>query len=404
MHTPAGIPRSDVDLFSEEVMADPYPSYRRLREAGPVVYLEHSDLFAVTRFEEARQVLGDWESFSSADVALNRKFNEHMGTNVLSADPPLHDDMRSVLADKLARPAMRALEAGVGQRAREIVGDLVARGSFDAVRDLARRFPVEIVGDLVGLPREGREVLLPFIDLNFNCFGPDNDRTRQSFAQLNKLAEYVAANATREVLAEGSMGRAVYDAVDAGVIGPEYARGLVMAYVTAGLDTTVHSLGHSLWLLGRHPEQWQMLRENPSLIPQAFREILRFESPLQVFGRTVRSDWTLEDATVPVGARLAILYGCANRDERKWPDADVFDITRDNLEHLSFGYGLHGCAGQALARLEGESVLRALVESAAQIETGEPLRHYNNVLRGLDSLPVTITGAARTLESSGTHG
>ena len=143
-----------------------------------------------------------------------------------------------------------------------------------------------------------------------------------------------------------------------------------------------------------------MLREDPSLIPQALREILRFESPLQTFGRRVRSEWTIEDATVPVGARLAILYGCANRDERKWPDADVFDITRDNLEHLSFGYGLHGCAGQALARLEGESVLRALVESAAQIDTGEPVRHYNNVLRGLDSLPVTITCEAPTPEPS----
>jgi cytochrome P450 len=370
----------------------PYP-YRRLREAGPVVYLERFDLFAVARFAEVRHVLGNWESFSSADVPLNRQFNEYMSASILRADPPQHDVLRGVLAEKLARPALRALAAGIEQRAHEIVDGLVAKGSFDAVRNLARRFPVEIVGDLIGLPAAGRESLLPFLDISFNCFGPDNDRTRESLPQLGKLVDYVVANATRETLAEGSMGRAVYDAADAGVISPEHARALLMAYVTGGMDTTVHSLGHCVWLLGRHPEHWQLLREDPALIPQAFREILRFESPIQAFGRTVRSDWTVEDVTVPAGSRLAILYGCANRDERNWPDADVFDITRDNLEHLSFGYGLHGCAGQALARLEGEAVLRALVDTVAQIKTGEPMRHYNNVLRGLESLPVTVVAA-----------
>ncbi len=166
---------------------------------------------------------------------------------------------------------------------------------------------------------------------------------------------------------------------------------LVMTYVTAGMDTTVHAIGHTLWLLGQHPDQWEALRADTALIPQAFREVLRYESPVQMFGRTVTADWAAGDnITVPAGSRLVVLFGAANRDERKRDDPDRFDIRRPNFDHLGFGYGLHGCAGQALARMEGEAILRALTERVTRIEIGQPVRHYNNELRGLESLPVTV--------------
>jgi cytochrome P450 len=385
------IPNSAVDLFSEEVMADPYPVFRDLREAGPVVYLEQFDVFAVPRYQQCREVLGNWESFSSADIALNAQFSQYVGDGILRSDPPLHDQQRSVLSERLAPRALRELKPEVDRRAAELVGRVVAQGSFDAVTDLARRFPLELVADLIGLPAEGRESLLELMDANFNCFGPDNARTRESGPKLGALAEYVMTKAGPESFAEGSMGRAVYEAVEAGYVPAEAAPWLVMTYVTAGVDTTVHALGHAIWLLGTHPEQWAALRQRPSLIPQAFREVLRYETPVQVFGRTARIDWSLGDYVVPAGSRLAVLFGSANRDERKWPDADRFDIGRDNIDHLGFGYGLHGCAGQALARLEGEAVLKALVGTVDKIDVGQPVRHYNNVLRGLESLPVTVT-------------
>jgi cytochrome P450 len=383
-------PRSEVDLFSEEVIAAPYEVYRELRDLGPVVYLERFEVFAVPRYEQARQVLGDWESFSSADIAFNQPFNDRLDGSILSADPPLHDSLRGVLAARLAPRAMRQFASEIQRRADEIIDSLVARGSFDAVTDLARRFPVDVVGDLIGLPRDGREELLELIDANFNCFGPENDRTHTSRALQPKLVEYIATHATRDALAEGSMGRAVYDAVDAGQLPAEYALRLMTTYVTAGMDTTVHAVGHAVWLLAERPDQWQALRADPALVPQAFREVLRYESPVQIFGRTVRADWPVGDITLPAGTRLAVLYGSANRDERKWNDPDRFDVTRPNIDHMGFGYGLHGCAGQALARLEGESLLRGLLRSAARLEVGEPVRHFNNVLRGLESLPVTV--------------
>jgi cytochrome P450 len=387
------IPRSDVDLFAEEVMADPYRLFRELREAGPVIYLSRFDLWAVTRYAPARHVLGDWQSFSSADLALNEQFNSYIGDGIIRAAPPLHDQQRNVLASRLAPRALGAIQPEIETRANEVVSTLVERGSFDAVTDLARAFPLEIVADLIGLPRQGREPLLELVDANFNCFGPDNDRTRESGPKLMELAQYVMTNATKETLAENSMGAAVYEAVDKGWVPADAAPWLVMAYVTAGIDTTVHAIGHTLWLLAEHRDQWNALRADPALVPGAFREVLRYESPIQVFGRTVTDEWTVDGITVPAGSRLAVLFGCANRDERKWIDADRFDIQRSNIDHLAFGYGLHACAGQALARIEGEAILRALLSNVSEIEAGEPVRHYNNVLRGLESLPVRVTKA-----------
>ena len=389
--TTAAIPVSAVDLFSEEVMADPYPVFGDLRDAGPVVYLEQFDVYAIARYQQAREVLGNWEAFPSADIALNPQFNQYVGDGIIRADPPLHDQLRSVLSERLGPRALRALKPEVDRRATEIVLRVVAKGSFDAVTDLARRFPLELVADLIGLPAEGREPLLSLIDANFNCFGPDNARTRESGPKLGALAEYVMTKATPESLAEGSMGRAVYEAVEAGQVPAQAAPWLVMTYVTAGVDTTVHALGHAIWLLGTHPEQWAVLRQTPSAIPQAFREVLRYESPVQLFGRTAAVDWPVGDYVVPAGSRLAVLFGSANRDERKWADAERFDIGRNNIGHLSFGYGLHACAGQALARLEGEAILGALAHTVEKIEVGHPVRHFNNVLRGLQSLPVTVT-------------
>jgi cytochrome P450 len=387
------IPRSDVDLFTDEVMADPYPVFRQLRDMGPVVHLGRLDVWAIPRFAEARHVLGDWQSFSSADVALNEQFNQYIGDGIIRSSPPLHDQQRSVLASRLAPRALRELQPEIDRRAHELVSNLADQGSFDAVNDLARRFPLEIVADLIGLPQQGRERLLELVDANFNCFGPDNARTRESGPKLAELATYVMTSATRDTLAENSMGAAIYEAVDAGYVPAEAAPWLVMTYVTAGIDTTVHAIGHAVWLLAQHRDQWDALRADQSLIPDAFREVLRYESPVQMFGRTATADWTVDGITVPAGARLAVLFGCANRDERKWKEPDRFDIRRPNFDQLGFGYGLHACAGQALARIEGEAVIRALAENVAHIDAGQPIRHYNNVLRGLESLPITVAKA-----------
>jgi cytochrome P450 len=285
------------------------------------------------------------------------------------------------------------MSSDIDARADRLIATLVERGSFDAVQDMAAIFPINVVSDLVGLPVEGREYFLERAAASFNLFGPNNERAASSMGQYEAVGKYVLESATRENLTPGGFGMTVYDAVDAGEISDTEGFVLMIAYLVAALDTTVNTLSASVWYLARHPEQWQALRDDPSLARNAFEEVLRIETPLVFFARTARRDHTFEDVKISAGDRLLAMFASANRDERRWQDPERFDITRDISGHLGFGYGVHGCAGQGLARLEGKAILGALARRARTLEIGEPLREYNNVIRGLKSLPTTVTAA-----------
>lgn len=392
-------PESAADLFSDDVLTDPYPTLADLRAAGPVVWLSTLDVFVLPRYAEARAALGDHATFSSAQgVALNEAANAirrsgSASSSLIVSDPPRHTQLRSVLAERLAPKALRKLRADIEGRADELVEEVVGRGSFDAVRDLAEPFPVNVVADLIGLPREGRDKYLLWADGAFNAAGPDNERTQRGVPLLKEQLEYLTSVATRDRLTPGSMGAAIFEAADRGDIESDTILPLLSAYLTAGMDTTMNAIGHAVWLFGRHPDQWEKVHENPDLIPGAFNEILRIETPAQTFSRVATTDHDAWGVTIPKGARVSIHNGSANRDERKWADPERFDVTRDAADHLAFGYGIHGCAGQGLARLEGHAIIAALVRRVARFEVGEVERRINNVARGLASCPVAVTRA-----------
>lgn len=385
----------DVDLFADDALEDPYPHYETLRAAGGAVYLQRLGMWVLPRYDEVRIALGDHETFSSRfGVGLNDTMNAMRVGTLISSDPPEHDRLRQVLADRLSPRALRAIRADIERRAGELVTDLVGRERFDAVADFGETFPLSVVADLIGVPQEGRDELLVWAEAAFNSFGPENARTRASLPKLEEQAEYLATVATEGRLAPGSMGRAVYEAAERGEIGRESCLPLMTGYLTAGMDTTIHSLGNAMWLLARHPQAWDALRSDPSLIPGAYNEVLRLESPVQMFSRVTTRSHEVGAARLPAGARVGLLYGSANRDESKWDDPTTFDIHRNPVDHLAFGYGLHGCAGQGLARLEAHALLSALAHRVKRITLdGEPVRRLNNVVRGFASLPVHVVGA-----------
>lgn len=175
---------------------------------------------------------------------------------------------------------------------------------------------------------------------------------------------------------------------------------LFTAYLVPSLDTTISAIGNAIWLFGRYPEQWDKVRENPSLIPNAFKEVLRLESPIQGFSRKATSDYEVEGISIPAGSRVVVLFASANRDERKWRHPDIFDVTRNTSGHLGFGYGIHLCAGASLARLEGQAILSALAQRVERFELGKSTRKLNNVIRGLSSLAVTVHPIASLLTGS----
>jgi cytochrome P450 len=169
---------------------------------------------------------------------------------------------------------------------------------------------------------------------------------------------------------------------------------LVRSFLSAGIDTTVYGLGNALYCFARHPEQWTLLRNNPKLIRGAFEEVLRFEAPVQTFFRTTTRPVDVGSVRLDQGEKVLLFLAAANRDPRRWDRPDTFDVSRRAAGHMTFGTGIHGCVGQAVARLETEAILTALASRVASFELiGEPRRRLNNTLRGFDTLPLRVVTA-----------
>jgi cytochrome P450 len=245
--------------------------------------------------------------------------------------------------------------------------------------------------DAVGISGEGRENLLPYGSMVFNSFGPRNDLFNAAMANAGPVRDWIMSKCSRAALEPGGLGMQIFDAVDSGELSENEAGMLVRSFLSAGIDTTVYGLGNALYCLACYPEQWAALRENPALIRGAFEEVLRFEAPVQTFFRTTTKAVDVSGIRLGDGEKVLLFLAAANRDPRRWDRPDSFDVKRRATGHMTFGTGIHGCVGQAVARLETEAILGALVKRVAAIEmTAQPERRLNNTLRGLDKLPLRI--------------
>ncbi|MFB7321365.1 cytochrome P450 [Streptomyces sp. NPDC056190] len=384
MSTP---PTSDVDLFADEVVLDPYPVYAELRERGPVVHLPENDVYALTRYDVVRRSLADWESFSSTSIAFNPMANEALTGTSLASDPPVHTQLRATLTENLSPRALRGLKAGIETKADALVAQLVEKGSFEAIDALARAFPLEVVADLIGFTGHVRDNMLRWGQAAMQVLGPLNQRTAENFPVAGELYAW-CSQVKADNLAEGSVGRGIFEAEARGAIPADTAGHIIHQYLGAGVDTTIAAIGNIVALFARHPDQLALVRENPSLVPAAFNEVLRFWAPVHAWGRRVTKDVTIEGAIVPEGAQVAILFGAGNRDPRHYENPDAFLVERNPVDHLSFGYGPHGCAGQGLARLEAHAVIEALARRVERLVAGPEVRVPSNTTRSIEKLPV----------------
>jgi len=392
------VPMLDVDPFCPEFFEDPFPVHAMLRDAGPVAYLPRYEVFAVARYENVQAILLDWGSFSSArGVGLSDFAREkpwRLPSLLLETDPPLHDRTRRLMDRVMSPTAIRALRADFARAADALIDELLARGSFDAVRDLAEAYPLEVFPDAVGMPRENRRFLLRYGNLVFNSFGPRNALFQAAVQDAEPVLEWVQMQSKREALAPTGFGAAIHAFVDSGDVTSAEAEVLVRSLLTAGVDTTVNGIGAAVYCLARCSAEFDKLRVDPSLARAAFEEAVRLESPVQTFFRTTTRDVEIGGEHVGEGRKVLMFLGAANRDPRRWDRPDEYDINRRNAGHVGFGTGIHGCVGAVLARLEGELVLSALARKVRSIEiSGEPRRRYNNTLRGIASLPVRVKAA-----------
>jgi cytochrome P450 len=398
MDTIAAHPVSAIDPFSHAFLDDPYPHHESLREAGPVVWLEHYGIWAMARHQEVRDALTDWQTYcSGAGVGLSDFRKEppwRPPSIILEADPPLHTRTRAVLTRILSPAAINVLRVTFEREAERLVERLVAQREFDGIADLSEAFPLKMFPDAVGIAEEGRENLLPYGSMVFNSFGPRNDLFDKAMANAGPVRDWIMSKCSRAALAPDGLGMQIFGAVDAGELTEAEAGMLVRSFLSAGIDTTVYGIGNALYCLARYPEQWTILRQNPSLIRLAFEEVLRFEAPVQTFFRTTTRDVDVGGVRLGEGEKVLLFLAAANRDPRRWERPDTFDVKRRATGHMTFGTGIHGCVGQAIARLEAEALFAALSKRVAQFEmTGEPTRRLNNTLRGLDTLPLRVIAA-----------
>lgn len=381
-------PVSDLDLFDDEVLVDPYPSFAALRALGGVVRLPANDVYALTRYDVIRSALGDWESFSSvAAVGFNPMVNEALAGTSLASDPPVHTRLRAALTANLSPRALRGLKGGIDAKADALVEELVGAGSFEAIDALARALPLEIVADLIGFTGHVRDNMLRWGQAAMQVLGPMNRRTAECFPIAGELYAW-CSGVTADDLAPGSVGRGVFEAEARGEIPPGTAGHIIHQYLGAGVDSTIAALGNIIALFAAHPDQLALVRENPSLVPAAFNEVLRYWGPVHAFGRRATRDVEIDGVLVPEGARIAILFGAGNRDPRHYENADDFLVERNPIDHLSFGYGPHGCAGQGLARLEAHAVIEALSRRVERLVVGTQVRVPSNTIRSIEELPV----------------
>ena len=391
-------PVSSVDPFSHAFLENPYPHHEAMREAGPVVWLERYGIWAMARHQEVRDALTDWQTYcSGAGVGLSDFRKEppwRPPSIILEADPPLHTRTRAVLTRILSPGAINVLRERLVQEAEVLVDRLLESREFDGIADLAEPYPLKVFPDSVGIAEEGRENLLPYGSMVFNGFGPRNDLFDKAMANAGPVRDWIMSKCSRAALAPDGLGMQIFRSVDSGELSEAEAGMLVRSFLSAGVDTTVYGIGNALYCFARYPEQWTIMRENPSLMRLAFEEVLRFESPVQTFFRTTTKAVEVGGVQIGEGEKVLLFLAAANRDPRRWERADQFDVKRRATGHMTFGTGIHGCVGQAVARLEAEAVFTALAKRVTAFEmTAEPTRRLNNTLRGLDTLPLRLVAA-----------
>ncbi len=386
------IPHLDLDLFGESSLADPFTDYRRLRDAGPLVRLGRPDIYAIGRFADVQAALRASATLISGEgVGFSDAFNAPRGMNVLQSDGDLHFRLRASVMRPLAPPALKAARGDLKAMVAGRVAALTGRGWIDAMQTLAAFLPVEAVSHLVGLPEVGRERMLEWAGATFNLIGPNQNP--DDFALLGEARAFMAS-LSKDTVREGSWAGDLFAAAQMGRLSQVEAMAALSAYIVPSLDTTILAKGHLLNNLAANPGQWALLKQRPDLIPAAVLEGVRRDSVIRWFSRVATQDHDVDGAVLPKGARVMLLYGAANRDERRYPDPDRFDIARDAHDHLAWGTGAHMCAGMNLARLEMEVLLEAMVEADLDLAAGAPVMGINAGLFGFRSLPFRLDPAS----------
>jgi cytochrome P450 len=409
----------EYEPFGARWRADPYPTFRALREHDPVHWAPEAGCFCLSRYDDVVSVVRSHEDFSSKAMMTMLANTEGQGSlwrqllavgefvlrtrispfalqrteNLITADPPRHDVMRAIVNRGFTPRRIRAWEARAREVAQACVAKLRRGEPFEVVHDLAIPLPVTIISELLGVPPERQRDFKRWSDAVVSSSTGSGRARGMDRAFMLTMAEFYCF--VRDVIAERRENPAddLVSVIVAGQDGEATLSDLevfqfVLLLLVAGNETTTNLIGNAVQALLDRPEQLELVRESPALIPNLVEEALRFDSPVQILFRTATRDVEIGGVRIAEGTVVAPLVGAANRDDRRFPDGDRFDVTRQAQGHLAFGFGVHHCLGAALARLEAAAALEALVPELDRVARGDDGRPLIDsfLLRGLARL------------------
>ena len=386
-----------------DVIADPYPLLRELRETSPVHKTGFSDFWVLTCFEDCRaalrdQRLGSPEPGEEAPslLASTRQRRPDRTRSLLFLNPPDHTRIRSLVSRAFTPRRVEHMRSAVRAMTEELLDPVAAAGECDLIDKLAFPLPANVISELVGVPVADRDWLRPLVSdlaatLEPNRRTGEAERAEAASIKVNQYLNDLIDSRRAEPADDLLSGLIAASDGEDRLTQPEVAVTVSLIYA-AGFETTMNLIGNMVHTLMRHPDQLARLRADRSLVPSAVDEVLRFEPPVQIDGRFARADTEIGGHLIPQGHGVLTLLGAANRDPAAVDDPDRFDVGRPEVPMLSFGSGIHYCLGAALARLEGQVVLEALLDrftTWAPLDDNPPWKD-RLTLRGLASLPVAF--------------
>jgi cytochrome P450 len=395
-----------LDLTDPAVVADPYPAFAAARAQAPVQWHEGLGRWLAFTHAESNAVLRDrrlgriWSDKAPAERF--ESFNLIHRNAILEMEPPDHTRLRRLISTAFARGHVERLRPWVQQLADSLVDGLVERSGgtepVDVLAGMSEELPVAVIAELLGVPAADRPLLRPWSNAIVKMY--EYGRTTQvEDAAERAAAEFVAylrtlAAERRRTPGEDLLSHlvSVRDSDGDRLTEDELVTTCILL-LNAGHEATVNVSGNGLLALLEHPSELARLRADPTLLPPAVEELMRFDSPLQLFERTATEDVEFGGVTVARGQQIAALLGSANRDPAVFADADTLDVGRTDNPHISFGAGVHFCIGAPLARVELQASFSALLTRTSRLELGAPARRRPEfVIRGLQELPVVLTG------------
>jgi cytochrome P450 len=383
------------DPYDWQTQEDPYPVYRRLRDEAPVYRDAALDFWALSRYADVLLGFRDVELFSNAEgVALERDqvVDASAVMSFLAMDPPRHDRLRALVSRGFTPRRVAALEPEIRALAIRYIDAFLEKGSCDFIADFAGKLPMDVVSEMLGVPAEDRATLREWADAVVHREEGRPEVPPEGMRAAARLLRYFSQHvAERRARPRDDLCSALVAAeVDGDRLDDKDIVGFLFLMIIAGNETTTKLLGNALYWLWRNPGERERLRRDPTLVPAWVEETLRYDPSSQLLARTLRRDLVLHGVEIPAGARVALLVGSANRDERVFPEPDRFDLGRNTSASLAFGQGTHFCLGASLARLEARVALEEVQQRIGDFElrAEELVRIHSSNVRGFAAMPI----------------